>query len=272
MMRTSKKTKTVFNIILGIFGILWISPMFFVMLNTFKTKREYNIGSLWLMPEGNHFAENVRTLMSNRVLASMGVTFLYAFFGALFAVAISMFAAYGLTKLRIGHRFFWFIVIYSGTIFPFQVYLIPIFKAYQNTGLYNTRTGMILFYTAIAIPYAMFVLRNFFLGIDSEICEAARIDGASEFQILTRIFLPMATAPLSIVFLSQFTWIWNDLMFGLTFTKSAETRPIMASLSIMGTGNAPALFIACLASSLPTLILFFILNRNFQTGFAYVAK
>lgn len=271
-MKTSKKTKTVFNIILGVLSVIWFAPVIFVLLNVFKTKQEYNLGSLWKLPEGNNLLINIQSLFQNHVLESIGVTFLYAFCGAVLAVIIALFAAYALTHLRIRHKFFWFIMIYCGTIFPFQVYLIPIFRAYQTVGLYNTRIGMIIFYCAICIPYSMFVFRNFFLGIDKELCESARIEGASEFVILTRIFLPMATAPLAIVFLSQFTWCWNDLMFGLTFTKATETRPIMASLSMMSTGNPPALFVACIASSIPTLVLFLILNKKFQAGFAYTSK
>ncbi|MCR5793417.1 MAG: carbohydrate ABC transporter permease [Lachnospiraceae bacterium] len=271
-MRTSRKTKIIFNIILSILSFIWFAPVFFVVLNIFKSKKEYNLGSLWRLPEGNYVVENIKTLVSNHVLQTMGITFIYAVSGACLAVILAMLSAYALTHLRIRHKFFWFLTIYCGTIFPFQVYLIPIFKAYQVTGLYNTRIGMIIFYCAICIPYSMFVFRNFFLGIDKELCESARIEGASELNILLRIFFPMATAPVSIVFLSQFTWCWNDLMFGLTFTKSQGTRPIMASLSMMSTGNAPALFIACIASSLPTLLLFFVLNKNFQTGFAYTSK
>ncbi|WP_026506529.1 carbohydrate ABC transporter permease [Butyrivibrio sp. MC2013] len=271
-MKTGKKTKIIFNLILSVLSLIWISPVFFVFLNVFKTKQEYNLGSLWLLPKGNNLMANLKALVTSRVLQSMSVTLLYALSGAVLAVIIAMFAAYGLTHLNIRHKFFWFIMIYCGTVFPFQVYLIPIFKAYQKLGLYNTRIGMILFYSAICIPYSMFVFRNFFLGIDKELCESARIEGASEFMILSRIFLPMSAAPVSIVFLSQFTWCWNDLMFGLTFTKSAQTRPIMASLSIMGGGNPPALFVACIASSLPTLILFFLLNDKFQKGFAYMSK
>ena len=131
---------------------------------------------------------------------------------------------------------------------------------------------MILFYTAICIPFCMFVLRNFFLGISKEICESAKIDGASNWQILMRIFLPMAKAPVSIIFLSQFTWSWNDLMFGLTFTKTSSIRPIMASISMRGRNNAPALFLACIVASIPTIILFVFLQDNFEAGMAYTSK
>lgn len=271
-MKTKKSTKVLFNTILSILGIVWIAPLIFVVLNVVKTRQEYNMGNFWKLPKGFHLAENWKTVLESGLFSSMTSSFLYAVLGAAFAVIIGLLAAYGLTHLRIKAKIFWFLFIYSGTIFPFQVYLIPVYRGYFKTGLYNTRTGMVLFYTAICIPFVMFVLRNFFLGISGEICESAKIDGASDWQILLRIFVPMAKAPLSIVFLSQFTWAWNDLMFGLTFTKTASIRPVMASISMMGRSNAPALFLACILASIPTIILFAILQDNFEAGMVYTSK
>lgn len=272
MIRTKKSTITLFNVILFILGLVWIAPVFFVVLNIFKTKQEYNLGSFWKLPQSFSLMENFSNVVENRLFVSIGSSLLYAAAGAALAVFFALLAAYGLTHLRVKHKLFWFLFIYSGTIFPFQVYLIPIYKGYSSLGLYNTRLGMILFYCAISIPFAMFVLRNFMLGISSEICESAKIDGASDWQVLVKIFVPMAKAPLSIVFLSQFSWSWNDLMFGLTFTKSSEIRPIMASLSLMNSSHVPALFLACLIVSIPTIILYYLLQDNFETGFAYTGK
>lgn len=272
MIKTKRSTKIILNIILSVLGLIWISPLFFVVLNVFKTKQEYNMGSFWTLPEGLNIIDNLRTVIGTDLFSSFGSSLLYAVCGAAFSVFIGLLAAYGLTHLRIKHKMFWFLFIYSGTIFPFQIYLIPVYKGFSSLKLYDTRLAMILFYTAICIPFCMFVLRNFFIGISGEVCESAKIDGANTWQILTHIFVPMAKAPLSIVFLSQFTWSWNDLMFGLTFTKSPEIRPIMASISIMGRANAPAMFLACIIASVPTILLFGILQKNFETGMVYTSK
>lgn len=270
---SEKKHKTMLvNGILAVLGLLWINPLLFTVLNIVKRKQEYNMGSFWQLPTGFYLMENVRTVIDSGLLSSMGASLIYSAAGAGFSAFIGMLAAYGLTHLRIRGKIFWFLFIYSGTIFPFQVYLIPIYKGYFKLGLYDTRLGMILFYTAICIPFCMFVLRNFFMGISGEICESAEIDGASDWKTLQHIFVPMAKAPLSILFLSQFTWSWNDLMFGLTFTKSPTVRPVMASMSMLSKGNAPALFLACILVSIPTIILFVYLQDNFEAGMAYTSK
>ena len=271
-MHTKKSTKTIFNVILSVLGLLWITPAVFAVLNIVKTKKEYNMGSFWTLPTGFHISENFQTVLDSGLIQSLGASLLYAIVGAMCSVFLAMLAAYGLTHLRVKHKMFWFLFIYSGTIFPFQVYLIPIYQGFSKLGLYNTHMGMILFYTAISIPFSMFVLRNFFLGISGEVCESAKIDGATDWQILMKIFFPMAKAPLSIVLLSQFTWIWNDLMFGLTFTKSSEFRPVMTAISLMDKSNAPALFLGCIIASIPTILLFIFLQDNFEAGLAYTSK
>ncbi len=268
-----KRIKWLINAILVLLSCIWLAPVFFVLLNTLKGKQEYNLGSLWELPKGCELADNIRYLMTNKVVfQGMASSFLYAILGAAFALLMATLAAYAISHLKIRRKMFWFLFIYSGTIFPFQIYLIPIYKAYSKIGLYNTRLGMILFYSAICIPFCMFVLRNFFLGIDKEICESAHMDGATKMQILTRIFVPMAKAPLAILFMSQFNWCWNDLMFGLTFTKSEKIRTVMATVSLMDRGNVPALFLGCIIVSLPTIILFLLLQKNFDAGFVYTTK
>ncbi|SET75063.1 carbohydrate ABC transporter permease [Lacrimispora sphenoides] len=268
-----KTNKTVIvNTILSVLGLVWITPLIFTVLNIVKTKQEYNMGSFWQLPEGFNLVGNIKTVIESGILSSIGASLLYAVLGAGFSAFIGLLAAYALTHLRIRGKMFWFLFIYSGTIFPFQVYLIPVYKGYFKLGLYDTYLGMVLFYTAICIPFCMFVLRNFFLGISKEVCESAKIDGASDWKTLLHIFVPMAKAPLSILFLTQFTWSWNDLMFGLTFTKSTNVRPVMASMSMLSKGNAPALFLACILVSIPTIILFIFLQNNFEAGMAYTSK
>lgn len=273
MRQTKGAARVVLNTLLGILAAIWAFPLLFTAFNSFKGQAEYNLGNFWDMPKGNELMHNFQYLGQNGGLFSgMLNSLLYAAVGALAAVFIALLAAYALTHLEIKGRMFWFLFIYSGTIFPFQVYLIPIFRGYTVLGLYNTKLGMILFYMSICIPFAMFVLRNFLLGVSQEICEAARIDGAGNWGILARIMLPMASAPLSVVFMTQFSWCWNDLMFGLTFTKSPNMRPVMASLSLMGAKNLPALLLACLVASVPTILMFLTLQKNIENGFVYVGK
>lgn len=272
-MHIKKKSRWIINLLLTLLSAVWLFPILFTVLSCFKKKQEYNLGNFWDFPKGNALADNIRHIQENAgIFTGVANSLFYAVCGATISVFIALLAAYAISHLQIRFRLFWFMFIYCGTIFPFQIYLIPVFKGYSQLGLYNTRTGMILFYSAICIPFAMFVLRNFFNGVSKEILESAKIDGATDFITLLKILVPMATAPISVVFLSQFTWCWNDLMFGLTFTKSDSIRTVMSGVSLMGTANIPALMTACIVASVPTIVLFVFLQKNFETGFVYQSK
>ncbi len=108
------------------------------------------------------------------------------------------------------------------------------------------------------------------LSIPQEVLEAARLDGANKFRIYRSIYLPLSLSALGAAFLFQFTWIWNDLAFGLTLTTSEEVRPLMSTLSTLlgmyGNTPMPVILSANFIASLPTAILFIVAQRLFVAG------
>lgn len=256
----------------GAFALVWVLPLGMVLLSSMKTPAELAQGSILAFP--NNAATIITNIVSAAELSGIGSGILnslvYAALGSLTAVVVASSAAYAITKLKLRHPFFWFLLIYSGTIFPFQMYLVPLFQMYQTTRLYDTQAGMLLFYMTIAIPFCLFVFRNYFVGIPNELIEAASLDGASSFQTYVRIILPMAKAPALVLFVTQFNWIWNDFLFGQVLSKSENVRPVMTSLATLsgmfGTGTIPQQMAGALAASIPTLILFFALQKYFMSG------
>lgn len=277
-MDKTKKNFRINNLILCILGFIWLFPFTFVLVNSVKSGAEYNQGNFWDLPTGIAIQQSI-DFISERVSLMNGFlnSLLYGVLSAAIAILLAALAAYAITKLKIKGRFFWFMLIYSGTIFPFQMYLVPVYKMYTQFNLYDTQIGMILFYSAISIPFCIFVLRNFFDGLGNEQMEAARIDGASDFHVFYNIYLPMAKAPISALFLFQFSFVWNDLLFGFTFSKSGNIRPIMTVLSQLNgpngaTTNAPAVLLACAIASIPTIFLYSVLNKNFEKGLVMTEK
>jgi alpha-glucoside transport system permease protein len=152
-------------------------------------------------------------------------------------------------------------------VVPLQMALIPMFKLYSHLGLYGNVFGLILFHTAFALPFAIFLLRNFFIGIPRDIFESARIDGASELRIFVRLILPLGLPAIASLAIFQFLWTWNDLLVALVF--GGDTRPITvaiftqlrsfsANIDIIG----PAAFISL---AIP-LAVFFAFQRYFVQG------
>lgn len=258
--------------LLCLFAMAWVLPLAMVVLSSMKTPIEQSQSGILALPENAAMIlDNMKSAselsgIGNGIVSSL----IYAFVGSVTAVIVASSAAYSIAMLKIRFPFFWFMIIYSGTIFPFQMYLMPLFRMYQTVGLYDSRIGMLLFYSAIAVPFCLFVFRNYFIGMQQEVIESASLDGASSFQTYLRILLPMAKPPALFLFLTQFSWIWNDFLFGQVLAKSDSVRPVMASLAMLsgtyGTGTIPQQMAGALTASIPTLILFFALQKHFMQG------
>jgi ABC-type glycerol-3-phosphate transport system permease component len=258
-------------------AVLWLVPLFLLVITPMKSVPEYQGGSQWTLPHDPlELFHNLKTAWTSAGLGPGFVASLtYGLTGAALAIVFGSLGAYAITRLGVRLGFFWFILVFSGTIFPFQMYLIPLFTMYTDIGLYDTRLGMTLFYTAIAIPFCLFVLRGFFMTIPAEVQDAARLDGAGDFRIYWRIFMPLARGPIAVLFLFQFTWIWNDLLFGLVLSTSDGVRPIMPSLlgmqGVYASTGPPILLAGALIGSLPTVILFLFLGRYLLRGLTLTA-
>ncbi|MHA1553793.1 MAG: carbohydrate ABC transporter permease [Alphaproteobacteria bacterium] len=251
---------------------IWVVPFYYLIISIFKTTKEYSQNHPLSLPTTlSPVIDNALTAWSQ---AKMGTALLnsaiYGTLGAGSAVFIAALAAYGLSRITFNHKNMWFMLIFAGTIFPFQMYLIPLFFGYQKLGILNSQFGMVLFYTAICIPFPVLVLRNFMNGLSREMDEAARMDGASELKVFRHIVLPNCWGPMAATFLLQFTWIWNDLLFSTVLGNRTEVRSIMSALQVFqgsysSTGPNVVLTAAVIASA-PSVFLFFLLRRHFMEG------
>jgi ABC-type glycerol-3-phosphate transport system permease component len=251
---------------------LWVVPLGLLVITPMKSSHEYVSSSQWSLPgDPTQLLDNVKIAWESAGLGPGFVASLsYGVVGALVAILCGALGAYAITRLEIRGRFWWFLLVFSGTLFPFQMYLIPLFQMYTNTGLYDTWLGMALFYSAIATPFCLFVMRGFFSTVAREVEEAARLDGATSWTVLWRILMPLARGPIAVLVLFQFTWIWNDFMFGLVLSTSDGVRPVMPSLvGLQGqasTAGPPVIMAGALIGSLPTIALFLALGRYLLSG------
>jgi multiple sugar transport system permease protein len=251
--------------------VIWLSPMIFLLMNTLKNAADYSRGPL-LLPTTFNLWHNITNAWAQGIQGGFINSLLYGAVSSLLAVLIASLAAFGIVRLKMPRALAWFLFIYSGTIFPLQMYLIPLFKSYIALGIYDTKLGLFCFYTAICIPFATFVMRGFFLTVPWDIQEAAEIEGATSWDVFWRIMMPLAKAPFLMLTLVQFTWVWNDLLFGMILVRSPEARSVQVALlgmqSLYGQADAPTIITATLIVSLPTLLLFLLLQKHFVRGLA----
>lgn len=259
------------RLILGGLGLLWLLPVYLLVINAAKRPETYGSMSVWQPGGLDGLFENMGDAWSRgRLSEGVASTALYATVSPAIAVLIGAAAGFSIVALRLRHGFFWFVVIFASTIFPMQMILMPLFLGYAETGLFNSRTGMILIYTVIAVPFSALVMRSFFSGIAHQVFEAAAMDGARPWTIFARIYLPMSSSALVAIFILQATFIWNDLLLGLTLTQSSEVRPVITALSALqstyGGSAMPTVLAGGLLVSIPTVALFIAVQRAFARG------
>jgi ABC-type glycerol-3-phosphate transport system permease component len=259
-------------LILGIMGLFWLLPIYLLLANAGKSAADYSGDELWLPGTPSALWDNiVAVFQTTDVPSGLGITLVYSIVAPVIAVALGAGIAFAVIVLKVRHGFFWFFIVFCGTVFPLQMMLIPWFASYAEIGLFDTAPGMIIIYAVVALPFSAFVMRNFFAGIAPSVFEAAVVDGAGVWKIFTRIFLPMSTSALVVVFILQATWVWNDFLISLILTQSPSTRPVMPLLNALQSveGGGPGytvILTAALIVSIPTALLFGFTQRFFQRG------
>ena len=257
-------------LVLVLLIIVWLLPVASSFLASFKSSRDF-VSQTWSgLPTEFYFFKNLATVLREyRIQDNLASSFIYAASGAAVAIVAASMAGFSIVRLRPKFNFLLFLIIYSGTLFPFQMYLIPVYRLFNTLGLYDTRTGMILIYAAICIPFSVFVYRGFYTTVPREIEEAAKLDGCGPVRSFVSVFLPQSLPPTAVVALFQATWIWNDLLFGMVLSRTQYVRPVMVAVATMtgyGGGNIPWIMTAVIFTSIPTILLFVWLRRYFIQG------
>ncbi|MEU7581410.1 carbohydrate ABC transporter permease [Streptomyces sp. NPDC041068] len=256
--------------------VLWLVPLYLLIVNALTPAAEYAGKPEWTL-QGFDLWENAQTAWD---VAGIGDSFqaslLYAVVCGLVAVLVAAMAAFAVVVLPIPKPAFWFWLIYSGTLFPLQMFLAPLFGLYADTNLYDTRLGLMLVYAAWAVPFAFFLIRNQMTTMSAELTEAALIDGASFRRIFWRIHVPLMKAGLGAAFIFQFTAVWNDLLLGITLSRSPDVQPVMAALSTLNNAYSstgpPVILAGALIVSVPTLLLFLVFRGLFLRGITASAR
>ena len=182
-------------------------------------------------------------------------------------IFVAALAAYAFAWIDFPGRDWWFIAVIGMLVVPIQMALIPMFSLYNDLGIFDTSLSLILFHTAFGLPFAIFLLRNFFIGIPKELLEAARLDGASEWRIFLRVVMPLGLPAIAALAVFQFIWTWNDLIVALTLARDTQpiTVAIFSQLRQFGSNIdliAPAAFVSM---AIP-LAMFFAFQRYFVQG------
>jgi alpha-glucoside transport system permease protein len=258
------------HVFLVVIGVLWLVPTLGLFFTSLLAPERFNEAGWWQILSEPSLAtlDNYDQVFNTEAItSSLWTTVLVSLGGTILPIFVAAMAAYAFAWLDFPGRDWLFILVIAMLVVPIQMALIPIFSLYSDLGLFDTVIGLILFHTAFGLPFAIFLLRNFFIGIPRDLMEAARIDGASEVRIFLRLMLPLALPAIASLAIFQFLWTWNDLLVALTFGR--ETQPITVAIftQLRQFGSnieliAPAAFVSL---TIP-LAVFFAFQRYFVQG------
>jgi alpha-glucoside transport system permease protein len=260
--------KTPLQILLAGIGLLWLVPTIGLFITSILPKSDITSLGWWKIfahPSLATFA-NYSTLFHTGGLTEALKTTAYISVGnTAIVVVVGALAGYAFAWLDFPGRDWLFIGVVGLLVVPLQMALIPMFRLYNTFGIGGTVLSVILFHAAFGLPFAVFLLRNFFVGIPKDILESARIDGANEIWIFIRLILPLGLPAIASLAIFQFLWTWNDLIVSLTFSVTPITvwifdqlRQFSSSLEII----APASFISLVVP----LAVFLAFQRYFVQG------
>ncbi|MDQ3962717.1 MAG: carbohydrate ABC transporter permease [Actinomycetota bacterium] len=259
------------HVFLIVLTLLWMTPTFGLLITSFRDESATAESGWWTVfsqPRELTLEPYTRLLSDPDLVQALLNTAYITVPTSFFLVLIAASAAYAFAWVDFKGREPLFLLVVALLVVPLQMALIPAARLFGEMGIFGTVWAAIIFHIAFGLPFAIFLLRNFFIGIPHELLEAARIDGASEMAIFFRIVLPLGMPAIASLLIFQFLWTWNDLLVGLSFTgggSSPITVFIQEQLRQFG-ANLDVIAPASFLSMIVPLVVFFAFQRYFVQG------
>jgi alpha-glucoside transport system permease protein len=262
-----------FTALVVIIALLWSVPTFGLFVSSFRPGSLIKTTGWWtaLIPPWNFTLENYQQVLSARGMEQAFLnSLIIAIPGTILPLAVGAFAAYAFAWMKFPGRDYIFFGIIALLVIPLQITFVPVLQSFTSIGITGQYLSVWLAHTAFGLPFAIFLLRNFFMGLPGDLMEAARIDGASHLRTFWSIIVPLSVPALASLAIFQFMWVWNDLLVALIFL-GGNTQVAPATLAVaelvgsFGT-NYEVLTAAAFISMVLPLLIFFSMQRYFTRG------
>ncbi len=264
-------------VILGLFALYYLMPLFVMVTTSLKSLEEIRTGDLISLPREVTFdawitawskactgiqCEGVRPFFWNSVLIAVPAVLISTLIGAL--------NGYVVAQWRFRGSNLFFAALLFGCFIPFQVVLLPMARLLGMMGIAGTIPGLIFVHVIYGLGFTTLFFRNYYVSVPSELTKAAKVDGAGFFRIFWSIFLPISLPIIVVSVIWQFTQIWNDFLFGVSFSQ-AGTQPITVALnnivnSTTGVKEYNVDMATAIIAALPTLVVYVVAGKYFIRG------
>jgi len=266
--------RTAIHVFLALIGLIWLVPTVGLLVTSFRPRADIQSTGWWDILNLHLTLENYsQVLQAQGMFQAFLNTVFIAVPSTLLPLGICAMAAYAFSWMRFPFRDTLFLIVVGLLMVPVQVAFIPVLtgmrELFPDLQLTRNYGAIWLAHTAFALPFGIFLLRNFFITLPPDMIEAARIDGASDVRIFRMIVVPVSVPAIAAYGIFQFLWVWNDLLMALVFVQDSSkypmTRAIQSLLSQYGTEWHLLAAGAFLVMIVP-LVVFFSLQRYFVQG------
>lgn len=264
-----KATKVILYVLLICLGVAMLVPFYWMVISSLKLNKDvFSIPMRW-WPETIHL-ENYSVIWDKLPLVIFFKnTAKLTIITTIVQLCTSCFAAYGFTKCKFVGRDLIFLMYVTTIAVPWQVYMVPQFIMMRGMGMNDTHMAIICLQAFSA--FGVFMMRQFYQGIPDELCEAARIDGMSEYKIYSKVMLPLSKPALSTLTIFTFVATWNDFLGPMIYLKTESKKTLQIGLRMFisqYSSEYGLIMAASVLSLIPVLIVFLSLQKYFVEGIA----
>ncbi len=261
----------VMRVFLILVALLWVTPTVGLLASSFRDPTDISASGWWdvFSKPSQLTTESYSTLLGKEEITDALLnTVLITVPATLLVVVVGAMAGYAFAWMDFKGRDWWFVAVVALLVVPIQIALIPLADLFGDLGIFGSITGVVLFHVGFGLPFAIFLLRNFFAEIPRELLEAARLDGAGETRLFMTVILPLGGPAIASLGIFQFLWVWNDMLVALIFSDS-DSRPLTVALTEQTrqfSGNIETLAPGAFISMVIPLAVFFAFQRQFVSG------
>ena len=265
-----QSAQVMYKTLLPISLFMWLLPLIAVAVFSVKPDSDFTQGNYWGAPGSFELVNNYGQVFFNSDMPRyMLNSVLITVPTVIGAVALSAMAGFALGIYRFRSNLLIFFMFVAGNFVPFQILMVPVRDLTLNIGLYNTKTGLVLFHIAFQTGFCTLFMRNFIRQLPFPLIEAARVEGVAEWRIFWYVVLPLMKPALAALAVLIFTFIWNDYFWAIVLTQGPDAQPVTAGITSFNAQYRAAYHLmsaGSIVAALPPVLMFFLMQKHFIAG------